>query len=174
MEQQPVLESELIRLRPINADDFEALFAISSDPLLWEQHPSKERAEEEGFRVWFADAMEAGALVVQDVATGRVIGTSRYDCYDADTSEVEIGWTFLDRSLWGGPYNAEMKRLMLDHTFRSVETVLFRVSSENLRSQKAVEKLGATRVGIESDKFGRGDNVLYHLLRSERRRSRRR
>ena len=88
-------------------------------------------------------------MVVQDVATGRVIGTSRYDCYDADTSEVEIGWTFLDRSLWGGPYNAEMKRLMLDHAFRSVETVLFRVSSENLRSQKAVEKLGATRVGIE-------------------------
>jgi len=164
VERQPVLESDLIRLRPISSDDFEPLFAISSDPLLWEQHPSKERAEEPGFRRWWADALASGgALVVEDCATGEVIGTSRYEGYDPDAREVEIGWTFLARSRWGGPCNAEMKRLMLDHAFQYVDTVVFRVSTENLRSQKAVEKLGAIRVGIEPDAFGRGDNVLYHL-----------
>lgn len=166
MDRQPVLESELLRLRPLHPDDFDALFAISSDPLLWEQHPSKDRAEEAGFRRWFAEALESGgALVVEDRATGEVIGTSRFHGYDAAASEVEIGWTFLARARWGGPDNAAMKRLMLDHAFEHVETVLFRVHSENWRSRKAVQKLGATLVRTEADSLGRGENVVFELRR---------
>jgi len=153
-----------VRLRPLQPGDFDALFAISSDPLLWEQHPSKERAEAEGFRLWFDQAMESGgALVVEDRATGEVIGTSRFHGYDSDLGEVEIGWTFLARARWGGPWNAEMKKLMLDHAFGSVERVRFRVHEGNLRSQKAVEKLGAARTRVEADAQGRGQNVVYHL-----------
>jgi RimJ/RimL family protein N-acetyltransferase len=164
LDRQPTLESELLVVRPLRDDDFDVLWAISSDPLLWEQHPAKERAERAGFEQWFTDAMASrGALVVIDREEDEVIGTSRYDRLDEDTSEVEIGWTFIARRLWGGPHNGELKRLMLDHAFRSVRTVAFRVHSDNRRSRRAVEKLGATLAATEVDPLGRGENVVYRL-----------
>ena len=163
-----MLESSLVRLRPLRPDDHDALFAISSDPLLSEQHPAKERAEPEGFRQWFAEALASGgALVVEDREDGRVIGTSRYDRHDPDGSEVEIGWTFLDRSLWGGPWNGEIKRLMLRHAFDFVDAVLFRVHDSNLRSQRAVEKLGARRIRVEPFDRGHGEVFVYRLTPDE-------
>jgi RimJ/RimL family protein N-acetyltransferase len=157
------LESELLRLRPLTNEDFEALYAIASDPPIWEQHPSKDRTQKPVFQQWFADAIDSGgALVAVDGRDERVIGSSRY-ALQTRCEEVEIGWTFLDRSHWGGTYNREMKRLMLDHAFRAVSKVVFTVHSDNVRSQKAVEKLGATRVGVAPDAQGRGENVIFHL-----------
>jgi RimJ/RimL family protein N-acetyltransferase len=158
------LESQLLLVRPLRRDDFDALWAISSDPLLWEQHPAKERAERAGFEQWFADAMASdGALVVLSRDQGEIICTSRYDRLDEDAGEVEIGWTFIARHLWGGPHNRELKRLMLEHAFGSVDAVVLRVHSENRRSRRAVEKLGATLVATEIDALGRGENVVYRL-----------
>lgn len=165
LDRQPTLEGELVRVQPLTGDDFDALWAISSDPLLWEQHPAKERATPEGFRRWFDDALASGgALTVVDRTDGQVIGTSRYDHYDEDASEVEIGWTFIARSHWGTPYNADLKRVMLDHAFGSVRTVLFRVHSQNFRSQRAVEKLGAAKSATEPDPRG-GEVFVYRLER---------
>jgi len=164
LDRQPTLASELLLVRPLQREDFEALWAISSDPLLWEQHPAKERAEPAGFEQWFDAAMASGgALVVLSRDEEEVIGTSRYDRLDEDASEVEIGWTFIARRLWGGQHNRELKRLMLEHAFRSVRAVIFRVHSENMRSRRAVEKLGATLVATELDALGRGENVVYRL-----------
>jgi len=56
---------------------------------------------------------------------------------------VEIGWTFLERAFWGGTYNREMKSLMLDHAFKFVDRVVFVVGENNLRSQRALQKIGA-------------------------------
>ena len=135
-------------LRPLRADDFDALFEAASDPLIWEQHPERDRYQEETFRRFFAGAMESrGAFAVLDAATGRVIGSSRYFGYDASASEIEIGWTFLARAHWGGRYNAEMKRLMLRHALTFVRKVVFLIGPNNLRSQRAVEKIGAVRAG---------------------------
>jgi RimJ/RimL family protein N-acetyltransferase len=164
LDRQPALASELLLLRPLRRDDFEALWAISSDPLLWEQHPAKERAERAGFEQWFDDAIASGgALVVLSRDDGEVIGTSRYDRLDEDAHEVEVGWTFIARRLWGGQHNRELKRLMLEHAFRSVDVVVFRVHSKNMRSRRAVEKLGAVLVTTEVDALGRGENVVYRL-----------
>ena len=164
LDRQPVLEGELVIVRPLRDADFEALRAIASDPLLWEQHPAKERAQPEGFQRWFDEALASGgALSVVDRRDGQVIGTSRYHGYDTMLSEVEIGWTFLARPLWGGPYNADLKRMMLDHAFGSVRTVVFKVHSENFRSQRAVEKLGAARTGTEVDAAGRGESFVFRL-----------
>ncbi len=164
LDRQPVLKGELVEIRPLRDTDFESLFGISSDPLLWEQHPSKDRTQRSVFQRWFDDATASGgALTVVDRRNGRIIGTSRYDGYDEAGSEVEIGWTFLARSHWGGSYNSEVKQLMLHHAFGSVEAVVFRVHSENRRSQRAVEKLGAVRVGTEVDPHGRGENYVFRL-----------
>ena len=163
LDRQPTLIGDLVTLRPLQQSDFDGLYAIASDPLVWEQHPAKERTQRPVFRQWMADAMAShGALVAVD-HDGRIIGTSRFEHYDQAASEVEIGWTFLARSHWGGAYNGEMKRLMLAHAFAVVETVVFRVHSNNLRSQRAVEKLGAIRAATQIDPEGRGENVIFRL-----------
>ena len=93
---------------------------------------------------YFREGLEfGGALVTVELDTGKIIGASRYFWYGADQNELEIGWTFLARSHWGGTYNGEMKRLMLDYAFRFVDRVIFLVGIDNIRSQKAMSKVGA-------------------------------
>lgn len=164
-ELQPTLTSELLQLRPLRADDFEALYAVASDPLIWEQHPNSDRCNRNVFRNFFDEAMQSGgALLVLDRKDHRVIGSSRFHCYDLERSEIEIGWSFLARSHWGGVCNGEMKRLMLAHAFKFVDNVIFLVDSTNVRSQKAVEKIGGVRVGSKSDPNGR-ESFIYRITR---------
>ena len=160
---QPVLKGELLELRPLRAADFDDLFAVAVDPLIWQQHPVKERCKEEHFRIFFREALESGgALIASDARDGRIIGSSRFHGYDREKSEIEIGWTFLARSHWGGRYNGEMKRLMLHHAFRFVDRVVFLVGLQNLRSQRAVEKIGGVRMGSRLDAGGR-ESILYEI-----------
>ena len=141
---QPTLRGRLLVLRPLVPDDFDALYRAASDPLIWEQHPESDRHEREVFRRYFDGAIASrGAFAVIERASGRVIGSTRYCELDPIAREVEIGWTFLERAFWGGAYNGEMKSLMLDHAFRFVDRVVFVVGDDNLRSRKALEKIGA-------------------------------
>jgi len=166
-ELQPILKSEILEVRPLRADDWEELYAVASDPLLWEQHPNSDRYKPDVFRKFFDDALESGgAFVVLDRKTGRVIGSSRFHCYDLVRSEIEIGWTFFARSHWGGIYNGELKRLMLAHAFKFVDNVLFFIGSTNLRSQRALEKIGGVRAGTKIDPNGR-ENFIYRITRSQ-------
>lgn len=159
---QPCLEGPRLALRPLRADDKAALYAAAADPLIWAQHPVPDRHTEPEFDRFFAESLASGgALVVIERASGRIIGTSRFHGYDAARREVEIGWTFLGRAYWGGSYNRELKRLMLDHAFRCVDRVLFCIGPDNLRSQRAVEKIGARR-DAEPDTHGR---VVYRITR---------
>jgi N-acetyltransferase len=141
---QPTLRGKLIELRPLKPEDFDALFRAASDPLIWEQHPENTRYKKEVFQTYFDGGIESGgAFVVIDRKTGKIIGSSRYCDLKAEESQVEVGYTFLERAYWGGEYNREMKRLMLDHAFQFVERVVFVVGGTNWRSQKALEKIGA-------------------------------
>lgn len=140
---QPTLGDELIAIRPLEERDWDALFVVASDPLIWEVHPAFDRYQEPVFRRYFDDAIASGGgLVVLDRKTGAIIGASRYDFSFADPGEIEIGWTFLARDYWGGEYNARMKRLMLAHAFRFLDVVMFKVGADNLRSRRAMEKIG--------------------------------
>jgi RimJ/RimL family protein N-acetyltransferase len=144
---QPTLQGELLELRPLRRDDFQPLFEAAGDPLIWEQHPESDRYKQEVFQGFFDGAMESkGALVVIERRTGRIIGSSRFYGYNAGQREVFIGYTFLERAFWGGHHNHELKRLMLDHAFAFVDRVLFHVGENNVRSQKALQKIGATVV----------------------------
>ncbi len=164
-ELQPTLRGELVELRPLREDDFVALFAVASDPLIWEQHPNWDRYQEPVFREFFRVAMESGgAFMVVDRSTGEIIGSSRYNAYDEAASEVEIGWTFLARSHWGGVTNGELKRLMIDHAFRFVNSVYFTIGPTNWRSKKAVEKIGATFSEAKDDPSG-NERVIYRISR---------
>jgi RimJ/RimL family protein N-acetyltransferase len=160
---QPTLKGKLLELRPLKPEDFHDLYAVASDPLIWEQHPNADRYKEEVFREFFRAALDSGgALVAIDASDGRTIGSSRFHGLNEEKSEIEIGWTFLARSHWGGVYNHEMKQLMLRHAFRSVQSVLFFIGPQNLRSQKAVEKIGGVRVGSRTDPTGH-ESVIYQI-----------
>ena len=146
-ELQPYLVGELIEVRPLIPEDWESLFAVAADPLIWEQHPARDRYQEEVFKEFFREALESGgAFAVIDRETQKTIGSSRYFGFDPGKREIEIGWTFLARSHWGGKYNGELKRLMLDHAFQFVESVVFLIGATNVRSQKAVETIGGVLI----------------------------
>ena len=163
---QPTLKGRLLDLRPLRADDFDDLYAVASDPLIWEQHPSSDRYKPEVFRVFFQEGLESGgALIAIDTREGKVIGSSRFHGYDEKKSEIEIGWTFLARSHWGGIYNGEMKKLMLRHAFRLVNSVIFLVGPQNFRSQRAVERIGGVRAGLRADAGGR-NSFMYQITAS--------
>lgn len=143
MDRQPHLSGRGLELRPLRENDWDALYAIASDPLLWEQHPMNDRWREEVYSEQFEQALEcSGALAVIASDTEAVIGSSQYRPTHFDREAVEIGWTFLSREYWGSGTNEKLKRLMLEHALASIPRVIFRIGESNWRSRKAVEKIG--------------------------------
>ena len=166
---QPHLKGELIELRPLTPVDWHDLFAVASDPFIWEQHPESDRYKEDVFKIFFSDALESGgAFVIIDKKNQQIIGSTRFYGYDPEKSEIEIGWTFLARKYWGGRYNRELKQLMLDHAFKFVDSVIFYVGENNIRSQKATEKIGGIKNGMVEKVYGNRPpslNVRYVITR---------
>jgi len=158
-----------VTLKPLRAEDFQDLYAVASDPLIWAQHPASDRYKPDVFAAFFQEALgSGGALIAIDKADGRVVGSSRYYGYDPEQSEIEIGWTFLARSHWGGTYNGEMKRLMLRHAFTFVDHVVFLIGPENWRSRRAIEKIGGVLVASRINSAGLAC-VVYRITASSRR-----
>jgi N-acetyltransferase len=169
MELQPTLAGARVTLRPTVETDWDALYAVASDPLIWEVHPAKDRWQEAVFRRYFDDALASGGgLTILDAASGAVIGASRYCFPDRVRDEIEIGYTFLARAYWGGAVNGEVKRLMLDHIHRYFPVAIFVVGRDNVRSRRAMEKIGGT---LQTDRVERGngqmlpDHVYYEIRR---------
>jgi RimJ/RimL family protein N-acetyltransferase len=166
-ELQPSLSNQLIRIEPLESSDFEKLYAVASDPLIWEQHPSKERYQRPVFENYFKGAIESGgAFRVIDNANGELIGSSRYCDFDAALRHVSVGYTFIARSRWARGYNLALKTLMLDHAFCFVDRVLFQVGIDNWRSRKAMEKLGGIYIGEQAvSYFGEParPNVIFKI-----------
>ena len=147
---QPVLQNEEVLLMPLGSEDFERLYKVAADPEVWEQHPNKERYKREVFENFFKGAMESkGAFLVSNKLTGDVLGCTRFYDFDEENKSILIGYTFYGTNSWGKNVNRQVKKLMLDYIFHYVETVIFHVGKENMRSIKAMEKLGALKVGEE-------------------------
>lgn len=163
------LECAVLKLRPVSASDFEALYAVAADPLIWEQHPNPDRYRRDVFANYFQGALESGgAWLVFDAKANQLIGCSRYYEFDPVARSIAIGYTFIARSHWGGGYNRPLKKLMLDHAFRFVEKVIFHVGESNLRSRIAMERLGAALVGVvEVAYYGEASkpNAIYEITR---------
>ncbi len=147
---QPYLKNGQVTAEPLQQSHFESLYKAASDPLVWEQHPNKNRWQLKAFENYFTGAIESGgAFLVRDAQTNEVIGSSRYSDYIAETNTVSIGYTFFIRSHWGKGCNHALKQLMLDHIFQFVDTVRFYIGATNKRSQISIERFGATKIGEE-------------------------
>lgn len=159
--QPSCLQNNIVRLEPLKISDFERLYEVASDPLIWEQHPEKERYQRPVFQKFFDGAIASGtAFLITDAGTGEVIGSTRFYGYDRENSSINIGFTFLTRRCWGGVFNLAAKTLLLDYAFQFVEKVYFHVGPHNTRSLIAVGRLGATEDSIvDFDHYG---NKLPH------------
>lgn len=147
MNLQPTLSNALVTLRPLLFEDFTALFQVAQDPLIWEQHPCSDRYQPLPFQAFFEESVASGgALVVIDQAIKEVIGSSRFKPIPSAPEAIEIGWSFLARAYWGGTYNKAVKHLMIGYAFEFIKDVVFYVGVDNVRSQRAVAKLGGELV----------------------------
>lgn len=164
---QPTLQNEFVKLVPLKEEDFEILYKVASDPLIWEQHPNKNRWKREVFQNFFKGAIESkGAFIIYDVKTNEAIGSTRF--YDLNTEKncVTIGYTFYERKYWGGKYNPSAKHLMMEHAFKNVGSVIFHIGADNIRSQKAIERLGAIKIAEEEMAYYGEDtklNFVYEI-----------
>ena len=167
---QPTLENELVKLMPLKEEEFEKLYQVASDPLIWEQHPDRYRYKRDVFERYFRGAIESnGAFILVEKKSGEVIGSSRFYDFDKDKKSITIGYTFLARKYWGITYNRAMKNLMLDHAFKFVEKVIFHIGANNIRSQKAIEKLGLRNLGEVEINYPSEDerlNFIYEMDKS--------
>lgn len=164
---QPIrLKNELIQLIPLQETDFEELYTVASDPLVWEQHPNKLRYQHEVFQNYFEGAMlSKGAFLIRDTKTNEVVGSSRYYDYNESDNSILIGYTFIGRKFWGNGYNKALKKIMLDYAFEQVNKVYFHIGAFNLRSQKAIEKIGAVKVDeFEVEYYGEDAKLNFVYL----------
>ncbi len=164
------LKNEAITLVPLDAADFEVLYAVACDPLIWEQHPNPDRYKREVFENFFKGAIESnGAFLIRDAKTDAILGCSRFYDYDDAKSEIKIGYTFFSCTCWGRGINKEVKKLMIDYALGFVDKIIFHVGASNIRSQKAMEKLGAEKIGEELVAyFGEANrnNFVYEIKKA--------
>jgi RimJ/RimL family protein N-acetyltransferase len=163
------LSNHLIRLEPLQTFHFPELYAAASDPLIWEQHPNPNRYQKEVFESFFEGALASGgAFIVRDVDSGKALGSTRfYDLKPLD-NEIKIGYTFFSRDCWGKGINRQVKTLMLNYAFIYIEKVIFHIGAQNIRSQIAIEKLGAKKVGEEMVAYYNEPdrlNFVYEMMR---------
>ena len=151
-------------LELITESDFESLYAVASDPLIWEQHPESNRWQKDIFSVFFANGLanDLGCFVIRERPTKEVIGSTRFYGYDETNRCVRIGFTFLARKHWGTSSNREIKDAMLKRAFQVCDSVRFDIGPDNMRSITAVKKLGGVYSHTESP-----TKAVYVLRSSE-------
>lgn len=164
---QTPLISERIVLQPLKQEDFGEVYAVASDPLVWEQHPNKNRYKQEEFNNYFEGALKSrGAYRIIEKNLGQTMGCTRYYDFDETESSILIGYTFIGRSFWGKGYNQELKKLMVNHAFNFVEIIRFHIGATNFRSQRSIEKFGAIKTGeLDVAYYGEASkkNFIYEL-----------
>ena len=155
--QPEILEDDILKIVPLFETDFDRLFEIASDPLIWEQHPTSNRYKKEIFKLYFDGAISGKtAFLIIDKSTNKIIGSTRYYDYKVENSSIAIGYTFLSRQYWGGLYNKSSKKLLINYAFQFVDKIYFHIGATNIRSQLATMKIGATKVGeVDFDYYGK-------------------
>lgn len=171
MNLQPLnLEDEWVKLIPLNENDFEILYDVAKDPLIWEQHPNPDRYKKEVFQNYFQGALESKGAFLLKNTFNQAIGCTRFYDYFPEKSEIKIGYTFFSRDCWGKPFNKSTKLLMLHYAFQFVQQVIFHVGSNNIRSQKAMGKLGAVKIGEELIAYygeASRNNFVYQITKDQ-------
>jgi N-acetyltransferase len=148
------LDGHLVQLEKLSLRHIYALEKVAANPVIW-QHLPIEGWKKDCFWTWVYDSLElqmnkkAFVFAVIDNKSGKAIGTTRFQDMDCQHNKTDIGWTWYDPSVWGNGFNDEAKNLMLTLAFEvwNVVRIGFKVDERNLRSQRALEKIGAQQEG---------------------------
>jgi len=164
---QPTLSDGTFTLRPLTPADQTHLRAAASDRLIWAGHPASTRHLPEVFNPYFSKLLTfcQTLIIAHDSQT---IGCSAYYTGSTQPGTIAIGYTFITRAYWGGQANKAIKTLMLDHAFQSYDAVWLHIGPDNIRSQKATQKLGAiyTHTDTMDTTSGPTEMQFYKLSRS--------
>jgi len=167
---QPVLETDTIRLLPLQPTDFPDLYAVAADPQIWAQHPNKDRWQQPAFATFFEGAIQSqGAFKIVDRQTGATLGSTRLYDYSPQDKSIFIGYTFYGTQSWGKGINQAVKALLLTYVFQFTEVVRFHIGADNVRSQIAIQRLGAIKV-VEQEVAYYGEqpkrNFVYEVTKT--------
>lgn len=170
-----VLQGTTIDLLPLEEHHLEELYQASADKELWKQVPS-DCSDRDTFFAVYKMALEARdrgtqyPFVIVDKQTKKLVGSTRFfEMYEAD-KKLEIGWTWITRDYWGSVVNLECKLLLLTYCFEVLKTnrVQLKTKDDNIRSRKAIEKIGGVFEGIlRKDKIqndGTTRNAAYYSI----------
>ncbi|WLD94224.1 GNAT family N-acetyltransferase [Alkalihalobacillus sp. AL-G] len=177
---EPVtLKGEHVTIRPMEKEDLDELYNASGHEEIWSYMPMNITSKSD-MELLIDQALEGRQkgndfpFVIHDNKLGKLVGSTRF----LDTSEVsrnlEIGWTWLSPDVWRTPVNTECKYLLLMHCFESLKTIRVQLKTDgrNIRSQNAIERIGAIREGVLRKSrvtytgFVR-DTVYFSILESE-------
>ena len=174
-----LLRGNTIEVRPLEADMLDALFDVSQDPEIW-RLTSADYSVRETFYPNFDAALrgrDAGTsypLLICLAGTSQIIGTTRLLDLVPEDRKLEIGVTWLASQHWGTGANRECKYLLLEYCFETLNAnrVQFRAKSDNARSRRALEKIGATFEGVlRKDKIELGgtarDTAFYSITNDD-------
>jgi RimJ/RimL family protein N-acetyltransferase len=150
----PTLEGDVVRLEPMERRHADELWKASHDPRTWRWLSITQPSTRPAFDAWLDAALDAAAagteIPLVTMCHARVVGSTRFLALRPEHRSVEIGWTWLDPSAWGGGANVEAKLLMLRHAFETwgCRRVELKTDALNERSRGAMEAMGATFEGI--------------------------
>src|SRR5690606_4398670 len=168
---QPVLENEKAILYPLRDKDFEALYAVASDPKIWEHHPDNNRWKKDAFKTFFDRAMQSkGAFKIVDKTTGNIIGSTRLYNHNEQVNSIFVGYTFYAVSYWGKGINHLVKTTLLDYIFQYVSKVYFHIGANNIRSQIAIHRIGADKIAEAVVTYPDGTsrvNFMYEISKEK-------
>ncbi len=176
---QVLLVGEEVSLIPVEERWLEELLSFSADPVIWKHLPIEIYTRADMYN-WYkhtrqeADSGKIIPFLIQHTQSGEILGTTRILEWERSHKRAEIGFTWINPKWFGSNINAEAKLLLLDYAFNSMKLnrVQFKADERNLRSQRAIEKLGATKEAVlRNFKFRRdgsvGNVVLYSIISSE-------
>lgn len=167
------------KLIPMEESHAEELFEVSRDPNIWAYMPMDVQTLDD-MKQLIENALRAredgSALpfVIVDRNTDKIVGSTRFLDISVPNRGLEIGWTWLSPSVWRTRINTECKYLLLAHCFETLKAIRVQLKTDerNVRSQKAIERLGASKEGtlrnhrILGDGFYR-NSVYYSILDTE-------
>jgi len=175
-----VLYGDAVRLEPLASGHADDLLDAGADPEIWRYLPIAQPQTVDEVLAWIDEAWQQAStgdqlpFAILDAESDRVLGSTRYLEIRRAWRTLEIGWTWLAASAQRTAANTECKLLLLGHAFEDLGAlrVQFKTDGRNLRSQQALERIGAVKEGvlrkqrINHDGFVR-DAVYYSILDDE-------
>lgn len=168
------LEGNRVKLIPLETEHVNALYHCSRDPKIWELYPIHIRTREEMER-FVHKALEGRSkkeqypFVVFDKEANEIVGTTRYLRISEDNNNLNIGSTWYSSKVWRTRVNTESKYLLLRYAFEQLQVnrVEIVTTTTNIRSQQAIERLGAVKEGVLRKKYYNMDYIIYGIIDSE-------